>query len=182
VTGRPATKFKPEEPAAKDSGPDKKTSVPAILLLAAIVLIYGFVGWQWFSADSGVSPVYGAALAVERNLTLRRTPAQLSGSVERFSAEIARVRDEDPSEGESEALDNYDQAVAMLNDSLKLWAAKAEHGPALDRADENLAPLTDKYVLLFDDDGKIKAEESLEIIWLKAQEFLDAGNEFYIGS
>jgi hypothetical protein len=124
-------------------------------------VIYGFVGWSWFSADSGVVPVYGAARAVRNNLSLRRTLPQLSGSVQRLSAEIAKARDADLAADESDALDNYDQAVVMLDDSLKLWAAKAEHGPALDRADENLAPLTDKYVLLFDDGGKIKADESL---------------------
>jgi hypothetical protein len=57
VTGRPVAKIRPEEPAAEEPKEEKKTSVPTIILLAAIVLTYGFAGWKWFSADSGVAPV-----------------------------------------------------------------------------------------------------------------------------
>ena len=150
-----------------------------IALLAAIVLTYGYAGWRWFTAPSDVAPVYAAARAVEGNLNLRRTTAQLSASVQRLITEIASARDDDPSEGESEALDNYEEAIEMLNDSLKLSAAKAEQGPSLDAHDEILAPLHDKYFLPLDDTGNIGADQSLQIIWQKAKESLHAGNAFY---
>ena len=174
-------KLRPEDPPAAEPATEGKSSSKATtIVVLAIVLIYGFVGWQWFSAQSSIAPVYAASRAVERNLSLRQTMPQLSGSVQRFSTAIAAARDNDPSEDETAALDNYDQAIEILSDSLKLWAAKQEHGPALSTDIEDVGPLKEKYFLPVDDAGSIIADQSLEIIWLKAQESLDAGNAFYV--
>ena len=179
VTGRPVGKLRPEDPPAKEPESEKSNSLVATLLLVAIVLIYGFAAWRWFTADSEVAPVYGASRAVERNLNLRATMPQLSGSLQRFNAEIAKVRDSDPSDDESAALDSYDEAVEMLTDSLTVWATKVDEGAALNANSEHLAPLKEKYFLPVDDAGNLLPDQSLQIIWLKAQESLDAGNEFY---
>ena len=181
VTGRPATKLRPEEPAAEEE-PKPKTSASSaatMLLLAAIVLTYGFAGWRWFTAPASVAPVYNAAKGVERNLTLRQTMARLSASVQLLTTEVAAARDNDPTSTEAEALDNYAAAVDVVNDSLTVWAAKMEHGPTLPGDIDDLAPLKAKYALPADDDGNILADPSLEAIWKKARESLDAGDKFY---
>jgi hypothetical protein len=167
-------------PPPDEAEAEKTSSIPTLLVAIVIVVAFGFAGWRWFSGPAAIAPVYAASKAVERNLSLKRTIPQLSGSVQRFSTAIAAVRETDISEDETEALDYYEQAVDVLNDSLKLWAAKEAHGPALSPDTEGVAPLKEKYFLPTDDAGNIESDESLEIIWLKAQESLDAGNQFYV--